>query len=85
VENVGTGRMPVEVAAVSGERWRKPESRGGLYTAHPDYRDARATVRPGGGEKATLTVRCDFEPETLVVDPDVRVLQLHRKQAVATL
>jgi len=28
---------------------------------------------------------CDFKPERIVVDPDVRVLQLRRKLAVATL
>jgi hypothetical protein len=29
-----------------------------------------------------VTIRSDFEPERIVVDPDVRVLQLRRQQAV---
>jgi hypothetical protein len=32
-----------------------------------------------------VTVPCDFEPARLVVDPDVRVLQLKRKLATAAL
>ena len=52
---------------------------------NPDYRDARATVTLGAGESKTVTIRCGFDPEKIVVDPDVRILQLQRKQAVATL
>jgi hypothetical protein len=29
-----------------------------------------------------VTIRSDFEPERIVVDPDVRVLQLRRERAV---
>ncbi|MFY2556309.1 hypothetical protein ACN469_01590 [Corallococcus terminator] len=39
----------------------------------------------GAGEKADVTVRADFPPERWVVDPDVRVLQLRREQAVVPL
>ena len=39
----------------------------------------------GAGESKTLTIHCAFDPEKVVVDPDVRVLQLKRKQAVASL
>jgi hypothetical protein len=79
--------MPVEIAATAGERWRKPADgdASGRYEQDPAYRDARATVTLAAGESRLVTVRCDFEPERLVVDPDVRVLQLKRKQAVAAL
>ena len=30
-------------------------------------------------------IRCPFEPERIVVDPDVNVLQLQRRAAVARL
>ena len=93
VTNLGTGTMPVEIAATAGERWRKADEGDktddgdmtGRYEQDPAYRDARATVTLAAGESRTVTVRCDFEPERLVVDPDVRVLQLKRKQAVAAL
>jgi hypothetical protein len=78
LKNAGTGRMPVAVAAVRGERFgedNKPK---------PDYRDARATFTLGAGESKTVTILCPFEPEKLVVDPDVQVLQLRRNAAQMT-
>lgn len=88
VENTGTGRMPVEVAAVKGERFpERTEEEAAKGPAQPsqDYRDARAKVVLGAGEKAEVTVRADFAPERWVVDPDVRVLQLRREGAVLKL
>lgn len=79
VKNAGKGRMPVEVAAVSGERFTdkgKPR---------PGYNDARRTVVLGAGEERTVEIDCFFRPERIVVDPDVKVLQLRRKAAVARL
>ena len=67
LRNAGTGRMPVQVASVRGDR------------------DARATVVLGSGETRTVEILSPFEPERLVVDPDVHVLQLRRKSAVAEL
>jgi ABC-type transport system involved in multi-copper enzyme maturation permease subunit len=86
IENRGSGRMPVEVAAVRGERF--PEAEG--EDAEPDaardpYREARTTVVLGAGESADLTLPSDFEPERLVVDPDARVLQLERDAALLRL
>jgi aminopeptidase N len=87
VTNIGTGTMPVEIAATAGERWQKPADGDdpSRYEQDPAYRDARATVILAAGERRTVALRCDFEPARLVVDPDVRVLQLKRKQAVAAL
>jgi hypothetical protein len=85
VTNIGTGVMPVEIAATSGERWNKPDSTGADYTANPEYKDARSTVTLGAGESKSLTIHCAFDPEKVVVDPDVRVLQLKRKHAFADL
>ncbi|MFY9826788.1 MAG: M1 family aminopeptidase [Thermoanaerobaculia bacterium] len=79
VKNVGKGRMPVEVAAVHGDRFTdkgKPK---------PGYRAARATVVLGAGEEKTVEIACAFQPERVVVDPDVQVLQLRRKSAVTKL
>jgi ABC-type transport system involved in multi-copper enzyme maturation permease subunit len=79
VENAGTGRMPVEVAATHGERF---DDKGGIS---PAYRDARTTVVLGAGESQVVRIRCPFMPERIVVDPDGYVLQLQRKAAMAKL
>ena len=94
VQNAGTGRMPVEIAAAAGERWAKApanapknskDSGRRLSERSPSYREAREAVTLGAGESKTLTIHCAFAPDKVVVDPDVRVLQLKRKQAVASL
>ncbi len=78
--------MPVEVAAVSGERWKNKEAGAKeTYEVNPAYHDARGTVTLAAGESKTVSIHCPFAPEKVVVDPDIRVLQLQRKQAVATL
>ncbi|GEN07763.1 Peptidase family M1 [Myxococcus fulvus] len=82
VRNVGEGRMPVEVAAVKGERFPKREDAKTPDVQSPDYRDTRGQVVLGAGESAEVTLRTDYAPERWVVDPDVRVLQLRRVQAV---
>lgn len=116
VRNVGTGTMPVEIAATAGERWKKPakpaatgpgtataapldkqpgalgdaakaltESGASRSQQDPRYREARSTITLAAGESKRVTIHCGFAPEKIVVDPDVRVLQLRRKQALATL
>jgi ABC-2 type transport system permease protein len=79
VENAGTGRMPVEVAATRGPRF---DDQGKLS---PEYRDARTTVVLGAGESKQVRIRCPFEPQRVVVDPDVQMLQLQRRAAAAKL
>ncbi|WP_435008212.1 M1 family aminopeptidase [Tundrisphaera lichenicola] len=79
ITNVGTGRMPVEVAATRGERFPEPDAK-----PKPEpYQEARQTLTLGAGDSAEIRIRVDFEPEQLVVDPDARVLMLRRKSAVA--
>jgi ABC-2 type transport system permease protein len=75
LQNVGTGVMPVEVAATSGERFGKKA----------DYREARTVVTLVAGEEREVSIRCDFDPAQLVVDPDAKVLMLGRKAATAGL
>jgi hypothetical protein len=79
IRNAGTGRMPVEVAAVTGDRF---DDKGKSLAA---YREIRRTVLLGAGQAATVTFPCPFEPQRLLVDPDARVLQLARKAALARL
>jgi hypothetical protein len=49
------------------------------------WRDARRTVVLGAGEEREVRIPCSFEPDKVVVDPDVQVLQLRRKAAVTAL
>ena len=80
VKNAGTGRMPVEVAAATAvDRFT------GKGKPKPGYRDARQQVVLGAGEERRVEITCPFRPEKVIVDPDVKVLQLRRKAAVAKL
>jgi len=76
VENAGTSTMPVEIAAWSEDRFDDDGNRA------PGFREERTMVVLGPGETRPLTLRCDFEPQRLIVDPDARVLQLKRELAV---
>jgi ABC-type transport system involved in multi-copper enzyme maturation permease subunit len=80
VENVGTGRMPVEIAAVAGDRF--PEE--GEETENP-WKESRVRVELGAGEETRVSLTCAFEPERILVDPDARVLMLEREKAEARL
>lgn len=79
VENVGTGRMRVEVAATAGDRWSDEHE--GRSVVLEDYRDTRTEVDPGPGESAEFVIRAGFDPERVLVDPDVMVLQQRRYAA----
>jgi ABC-2 type transport system permease protein len=76
VENSGTGRMEVEVAAVAGERFG-PDGK-----ALPDYKESRIRVILGAGEAKDVAIPCRFQPDRVLVDPDALVLQLGRKHAL---
>ncbi len=82
VENVGTSRMRVQVGATAGERWSDEGDDGSRTVVNEDYRDARTHVVLGAGESAEFVIRADFEPERVLIDPDVLVLQLNRDMAV---
>jgi hypothetical protein len=76
VRNAGTGKMPVDVAAVLKERFKddgKPDDA---------YREARKSVMLGAGEEIDVVIPCDFKPDRVIVDPDAVVLQILRKLAV---
>jgi hypothetical protein len=79
VTNKGKATMPITVAAVKGERFDEKGD------AKADYKDARTGITLAAGETKDVTVRCDFDPDRVLVDPDVLVLQLRRKSAVAKL
>jgi ABC-type transport system involved in multi-copper enzyme maturation permease subunit len=76
VENRGSGRMPVQIAAAWGTRFDDE----GASSA--EYRESRVKVTLGPGEETELAIPCDFEPDRVVVDPDALVLQLKRDSAI---
>jgi ABC-2 type transport system permease protein len=82
IENVGTGRMPIDVAAVRGEQFPDTTKKG--KKAEP-YAAETVPLTLGGKEKHAVTIRTSFKPERVVVDPNVRVLQLRRQSAEAKL
>lgn len=73
IENMGTGEVEVEVAAVKGERFSTEVSSA--------YREARTTVSLSSGENQVISWSLDFKPDRLVADPDALVLQLNRASA----
>ena len=77
IKNVGTGVMPVEVAAARGDRFPHGKAKKDAVA----YQDARATVTLAAGESKPVDIACAFEPQRVLVDPDVRVLMLERKKA----
>ncbi len=79
VTNKGKATMPITIAAAKGERF---DDKG---VAKADYKDARAELTLAAGETKAVTLRCDFDPDRVLVDPDAVVLQLRRKTAVAKL
>ncbi|MEM7587288.1 MAG: M1 family aminopeptidase, partial [Acidobacteriota bacterium] len=82
LENTGTGRMPVEVAAVRGERFPADDSDN---DPEAQWSESRVEVILGAGESTTVRIECVFEPEQLMVDPDAHLLMLRREKAVAEL
>ena len=84
IENVGTGRMPVEVAAVRGVRFPSDSGKKTTKKAEP-YASQLVPITLGAKEKQGVTIRTSFKPERVVVDPNVRVLQLRRQSAEGKL
>ena len=79
VRNVGTATMPVEIAGARGVRFPHEQKKAERYA------DARTRVTLGPHETKTVTIACAFEPERVVVDPDVTVLMLERQKAEVKL
>ena len=76
VANAGTGTFTIDLAAISGDRFAEDGS------PKADYKEAKQVVTLASGEAKTVTLSVSFDPERLVVDPDVRVLQLFRNRAL---
>jgi ABC-2 type transport system permease protein len=84
IENVGTGRMPIEVAAVRGERFPSDSGKKPTKKVEP-YVAELVSLTLGTKDRQTVTIRSAFKPERVVVDPNVRVLQLRRQSAESKL
>ncbi|WP_419164062.1 ABC transporter permease/M1 family aminopeptidase [Candidatus Palauibacter sp.] len=82
IRNVGSGELTVEVAATAGDRWSDEADDAGGSVVAGGYRDARTEVTLGTDQSAEFEIRAGFDPERVLVDPDVGVLQLNRDAAV---
>ena len=82
IRNAGTGEMTVEVAATAGDRWSDEGDDAGGSVVAEGYRDARTEVTLGTDRSVEFEIRVPFDPEQVLVDPDVLVLQLNRDAAV---
>jgi ABC-2 type transport system permease protein len=72
LHNRGTGTVQVMVAALQ-------------EAGNPAGNRATTTVAIAAGESVPFTIDCGFPPREVVVDPDVRILQLGRKRAVQSI
>lgn len=77
VTNAGTGTYAVEIAAVKGERFPKESGK-----PEAAYQEAKQVLQLGPGESKELKLTVPFDPERLVADPDIRILQLFRQRAL---
>jgi hypothetical protein len=75
VTNNGTGTFAVEVGVANGPRFAP------TGTPEPSYRVVQQTVTLEPNQTVPFAVTVPFAPERVVVDPDLRVLQLFRQQA----
>jgi hypothetical protein len=81
-EGDGEASVPEKTADVAPGTVQAAEpSKESAKFAKP-YQDARTTVTLGAGESQEVVIRCEFEPDRVLVDPDALVLQLQRKLAV---
>jgi ABC-type transport system involved in multi-copper enzyme maturation permease subunit len=78
VKNVGTGKMPLEICAALNERFVDEISE----DLNPEYQDSRTEVVLAADESVEFEITAEFKPDRVLVDPDVKVLQLRRKRAV---
>ena len=76
IRNIGTGTMRVDIAATAGERFGED---GAMLS---EYRDARTDVLLVADDNHDFEIITDFEPDAVIVDPDVEVLQLRRQLAM---
>ncbi len=79
LRNVGTGVIKVDVAAARGERF------GDETAAGIGYRRKVTTVRLQPDVPTSVLLKLEFEPDRLIVDPDVRVLQRNRIAAAVVV
>jgi len=75
---VGTGRIPVEIAAERGQRFPGAQD---TVPAEP-FLVQTAVVTLGPREAQEIELRCNFKPQQIVVDPEVQVLQRGRASSI---
>jgi hypothetical protein len=82
ITNTGTGTVEVEVAAMPPAETNDPDSMG-EEGEKPRAPGSLQTVTVGPGQTVPWKLTTEFKPAEVVVDPDVKVLQMARKLAKA--
>ncbi len=82
IRNVGTGRATVQVAATAGERWSDEGDDRTRSVVAEGYREARTELYVDWAASVEFEIRVPFDPERIVADPDVLILQLNRNAAI---
>ena len=80
--DAGTARMTVDVAATANERWCGAGDAGTRTVVSPSYRDTRTPLELDAGGSAGFAIETSSDPERVLTDPDVLVLQLRKEAAV---
>ena len=81
IKNIGSGVMSVVIAATAYD----PNKLDDIPQEELETRQSRITVEVPENKEIPFVFACPFEPEFLVADPDVMILQLNRKQAMSRL
>ena len=84
ITNTGTGTVEVEVAAMPPAETNDPDSMG-EEGEKPRAPGSLQTVTVGPGQTVPWKLTTEFKPAEVVVDPDVKVLQMARKLAKAAI
>ncbi len=80
LNNTGTGTMRIEVIVTDGDI--EPEDDSDVPVT---YQSESTTVSPAPGESIPITLICKFEPDQIIIDPEIKVLQLQRKHATVKI
>jgi hypothetical protein len=86
ITNTGTGTVEVEVAVVPPADYPSKKETEELETADkPRELGSIQTVTVGPGQTVSWKLTSGFKPAEVMVDPDVKVLQMARKLAKAAI
>lgn len=85
LRNEGTGSHHVEIAATAGTRFADKKASQPSSEKPKVYQSSRTEVKIEQGKGVTFKIQVNFEPETVVVDPDQKLLFQGRERLEKSL